>query len=264
MIRTKVFRSKILAVGVLAAFVMLFAPVEAFTQRPGEGTTGSLIGFIYGEDMPTPVENAVVKIRNIEDGKEYESTATDDTGVYRIAEVKEGHYALGVSTTEGDFNFEYIVLIKAGEMGKLSLALKPGAASTVKEVYGGRNKEGESPVGRILSYDPAAMTAEVLVLKGFLSTDRIHVKGETTDFYQDVRGLQLNGKSVERVFAGQTVRMAIDYEVVPGDLVYIKSEKKAFFKTPLGIALLVAASAVAIYGTYGLIVGAEVISPAKK
>jgi len=36
---------------------------------------------------------------------------------------------LGVSSTKGDFNFDYELQIKANEIAKLAVALKPGAAS---------------------------------------------------------------------------------------------------------------------------------------
>ncbi len=70
-----------------------------------------------------PVEKAVVKLRNVETGKEYFSAPTDENGVYRIQNVEEGRYTLGVTSAIGDFNFGYEVMIMAGEVGKLSLML---------------------------------------------------------------------------------------------------------------------------------------------
>jgi hypothetical protein len=97
-------------------------------------------GFIYSEDMKTPVENAVVKIRNVKDRREFNSFPTDKTGVYRIANVDEGQYILGVSTQSGDFNFDYQITVKANEVGKLSLALKPGSPSTPGQ---GQQQQGQ-------------------------------------------------------------------------------------------------------------------------
>ncbi|MEW6456131.1 MAG: hypothetical protein AB1410_05370 [Acidobacteriota bacterium] len=177
MLREKIFRSKALALGVISTFLFMFIPVEALAQVPA--ATGSMIGFVYGDDMKTPVENAIVKIRNIKDGKEFESAPTDQNGLYKITNIEEGRYILGITTKEGDFNFEYFILMKANEIAKLSFALKPGVASSI----GGK------------AGDP---------------------------------------------------------------------EKKPFFKTPLGIVILIAASAAVIYGTYKLLVELEVISPSKK
>ena len=123
----KIFRSKVLALGVIGAFLLLLYPAEAWTQAAGE--TGSIKGYIFKEDMRTPLENAVVKIRNTEDGLEKESTPTDDTGAYEFKDVKEGRYLLGVTTAGGNFNFDYAIGIKANETAKLSMAVKPGKAT---------------------------------------------------------------------------------------------------------------------------------------
>jgi len=142
---------------------------------------GSLVGFIYGSDMKTPVKEAVVKIRSLDDGKEYTSTPTDANGSYKIDQIKEGKYILGVSTPDGNYNFEYLMAIKGGEMGKLSLALKTGEASTLKQ---------EEPTP--------------------------------------------------------------------------EKERIPFFKTPVGIAVLVVAGTVALYGVFKLVEGKEEASPTKK
>jgi len=143
MLREKVFRSKSLSLALAGAFLMLFAPIEAPSQTPA---TGSMIGFIYGGDMQTPVERAVVKLKNVENGAEVASTPTDKDGVYTIKNIAEGRYILGVTSGDGDFNFEYQLLIKANEMAKLSLALKPGAATTLagsaQEPEKGKKKPG--------------------------------------------------------------------------------------------------------------------------
>lgn len=132
----KIFRSKVLVLGVIAAFLLLLFPAEAWTQT-AEGT-GTIKGYIFQEDMRTPLENAVVKIRNTEDGLEKESPPTDDTGAYEIKDVKEGRYLLGVSNAGGDYNFDYAIGIKANETAKLSMAVKPGSASLL-----GQDEEDE-------------------------------------------------------------------------------------------------------------------------
>jgi len=128
MLKEKIFHSRALIWGVAAAFLSLLLPVEALAQARG---TGSLIGFIYAENLTTPVENAIVKIKNISTGKEYMSNPTDKTGLYKIESVAEGRYILGVTTPQGDFNFEFELFIKAREIAKLSLALKPGIAAAI-------------------------------------------------------------------------------------------------------------------------------------
>jgi hypothetical protein len=123
MLKDEIFRSRALVWGLAAAFLSLLLPVEALAQARG---TGSLIGFIYAESLSAPVENAVVKIRNISTGKEFLSKPTDKTGLYKIENAEQGRYVLGVTTPQGDFNFEFELFIKTGEIAKLSLALKPG------------------------------------------------------------------------------------------------------------------------------------------
>jgi hypothetical protein len=93
--------------------------------------TGALTGNVFVEDLKTPVEGAVIKIRNLVTGKEYQSPPTDKNGTYLIQGIEEGHYSLGVSSKAGDFNFEFQIYVKAGETGKLSVALKPGAPVVV-------------------------------------------------------------------------------------------------------------------------------------
>lgn len=83
MSKSPVFRSKVLAVCLAAAFILLTVPMRDFAAGAPK-TSGALSGFIYGEDMRTPVRNAVVKLRNVTNQKEYESEPTDLEGMYKI------------------------------------------------------------------------------------------------------------------------------------------------------------------------------------
>ncbi|MCX6570951.1 MAG: hypothetical protein NT006_05965 [Candidatus Aminicenantes bacterium] len=76
--------------------------------------------------MRSRVTNAVVKLRNLNNQKEYTSQPTDAKGGYKILGVEEGWYTLGVSTAAGDFNLNYGVYVKAGVAAKLSVAMLPG------------------------------------------------------------------------------------------------------------------------------------------
>ncbi len=124
MFKDKVFKSKFLNLGLVCAFILLFFPVEVFSQD--SLATGSLVGYIYKDDFQTPIENAVVYLRNIENKAEYQSTPSDEIGLYTVKDVAEGRYVLGISSDEGNFNLDYSVLIKADEIAKLSIATKPG------------------------------------------------------------------------------------------------------------------------------------------
>ncbi len=130
MLIQKVFRSKVLVIGVLAAFLLLVAPVREFAQAKPAPAAGSLVGFVYDKDMKTPVPNAVVKIRNVANAKAYESAPTDANGMYKVTGIAEGRYILGVSAKKGDFDFDYALALKGGEMAKLSVSLQEGGQTT--------------------------------------------------------------------------------------------------------------------------------------
>jgi hypothetical protein len=121
-------RSKGLVYGVLAAFALLVFPAGSYAATgaaaPGSGT---LSGFVFAKDMKTPVAGAVVKLRNVTDRRELVSGPTDANGMYTVAAVPEGRYLLGVTSVAGDFNLDYTLLVKDGELGKLSMSLAPGA-----------------------------------------------------------------------------------------------------------------------------------------
>ncbi|MGA2531690.1 MAG: hypothetical protein ABSG19_01495 [Candidatus Aminicenantales bacterium] len=127
-----VFRSKVLIVGLVAAFMLLVAPVREFAQAkaPVAAAGGSLVGFVYAKDMKTPVANAVVKIRDVSNPKEFASRPTDVNGMYKITGLPEGRYILGVTTAAGNFNFDYALILKGSEMAKLSVALAPGGRTS--------------------------------------------------------------------------------------------------------------------------------------
>jgi len=182
MLRKGMFRSPILLTLTIFSFVLVMLPVESLAQSTVQA--GSLVGFIYGSDMKTPVQNAVVKIRSLDNGQEYASGPTDNSGAYKIGQVKEGKYLLGINTPGGDYNFDYVLVVKGGEMGKLSLALKSGE---VKTLTSGEGLES---------------TAE--------------------------------------------------------------KEKVSFFRSPVGVAVLMVATSLALYGAFKLFEGEEEASPTKK
>ncbi len=122
MLKNGIFRSRVLALVVLTGFVLLLTPVSPFAQAPPKGG-GTLTGQVVGTDMKTPIVNATVKIRNLNNQKEY-SSPTDKTGMYKITGIEEGWYTLGVSSVLGDYNLNYGVYVKTGEQAKLNLSIK--------------------------------------------------------------------------------------------------------------------------------------------
>lgn len=169
MSRSNLFHSKSLALFLAAAFVLLTFPVRDFAAGAPKAN-GALSGYIYGEDMRTPVRNAVVKLRSVDSQKEYESEPTDLEGMYRIPEIEEGRYVMGVMSVQGDYNFHYSILIKADALAKLSVAMKPGAAPVrIEEGSTGKAKKGlgaffKSPAGILTLITVVEVTLFAIVL----------------------------------------------------------------------------------------------------
>jgi hypothetical protein len=149
MIHKSMSKSRWLIWAALTAFALFVVPVGEMAWAKEQG--GSLAGFVYGKDMKTPVAGAVVKIRNLGDQKELASLPTDANGMYTIPGIPEGRYILGVTSAAGNFDFDYALSVKGSEMGKLSVALAPGAgAQTAGEAATKKKGFFNSWVGRAL------------------------------------------------------------------------------------------------------------------
>jgi len=273
MLREKVFRAKWLAWGVIAAVSLLMFPAEALAAAPavtrgdGGAKSGAMLGFIYGEDGKTPVEGAMVKLRGVQNGKEFESGPTDKNGMYSIKDIEEGRYTVGVATKAGNFNFDYELMVKAEETAKLNLSLTPLVAQ-------GEEPKGETRIGHIIMYLTQTGEALVYIERGLLQVgDKIHVKGAATDFYQDAKSLKSKGKAVGKALAGQNYFLVLEKPAVGGDIIYIMWKggvppafmaAKPFFLTPLGIVVIAGSAAMLLYGGIQLAAPAAEASPAKK
>jgi hypothetical protein len=223
--------------------------------RSVETAKGNLIGFIYDKDGTTPLQDAVVKIKNISSGAVYESNKSDELGIFKIQGLESGMYICGVTTPNGDFNADNLfgVKIHEKETAKMSIALTPydnkETAGSMAEVYKEQEISGESLIGKINEYNPSTEMANVYIIKGSLSVqDRIHAKGAKTDFYQNVSVLKREGAPVKRLFAGQTAALKLKKEAENGDLVYLVCKRGILplFLAPLGVASIVAGSAAII------------------
>jgi hypothetical protein len=144
-------RRKVLVYGALAAFALLVLPPQPCAGAAA-AEKGALSGFVFGKDMRTPVAGAVIKIRSLADQKELASPPTDMNGMFTIPDIPEGRYILGVTSGKSDFNFDYSVQIKGGELGKLSVALSPEAGRQEKPEPAKPKKAGffDTAAGRAL------------------------------------------------------------------------------------------------------------------
>ena len=118
---SKLTHSKFVVLFLIFALVAFYAPEFLQGQEDGQG---NIVGYVYGPDNTSPVEGAVVKLRNLSTGSLYESMATDDQGMIELQGVDEGLYLVGISTAGGDYNIENLVGIKPGRTAKISFALR--------------------------------------------------------------------------------------------------------------------------------------------
>ena len=84
----------------------------------------------------------------------------------------------------------------------------------------------EDFLGKVTHYYDKIMVAVVELAKGasLAKGDSVHVKGNQTDFTQQVSSLQIEHKDVEKVKAGESFGMKVDQPVSEGDAVYKASE----------------------------------------
>ncbi len=79
----------------------------------------------------------------------------------------------------------------------------------------------EEEMGRITHYFSNINVAVLEMTKGELKvTDTIHIKGHTTDFYQNIESIQVDHKSVESVKSGELAGLKVDNSVREKDLVF--------------------------------------------
>ena len=151
MLRISARRSRFLSAALIVAFGILItpAPSAAQTQAPLV-RQGTIQGVVYSEGMKSRVAGAIVKIRNLNNQKEYTSPPTDAKGGYKIIGVEEGWYTLGITAATGDFNLNYGVYIKAGETAKLAVEMMPGGMLEGKGGSGGGKSFFAKPGGILL------------------------------------------------------------------------------------------------------------------
>jgi hypothetical protein len=118
----KVVRSKTAAFIQIVSIIIFYSPHYSEAQKVGKG---NLIGFIYEKDGTTPVEGAVVKLKNVSTGTVYESSQSDKLGMLKSEGINEGLYVVGITTRDGNFNGVHLIGIKAAETAKVTFALKP-------------------------------------------------------------------------------------------------------------------------------------------
>ena len=92
--------AKVLSLGLILAVLLFYSPQVLKAQVAGKG---NLIGFVYDQDGTTPVAGAVVMVKNISNGKVFQSSKSDNLGVFKVQGLDTGLYALGVTAVGGRF-----------------------------------------------------------------------------------------------------------------------------------------------------------------
>jgi hypothetical protein len=134
-------RSKVVSLILVFFFIGFYTPHLLVGQNTG---TGNLLGFIYNTDGTTPLDGAILMLRNVSTGTIYESSMSDSLGVVHAKGVEEGLYIVGVVTDQGNYNVEDLVGIRSGSTAKVSLALISDAQEQLQ--FGGE-KTSECPKG---------------------------------------------------------------------------------------------------------------------
>jgi hypothetical protein len=143
----KTVKSKTVAFILIASIIIFYSPHYLEAQKESKG---NLIGFVFEKDGTSPVEGAVVKLKNVSTGTVYESSKSDRLGILKTEGIDEGLYIVGISTKEGNFNVANLIGIKAAETAKVSFALKTEGQEeekAPKRKPGGLAKFFLSPVG---------------------------------------------------------------------------------------------------------------------
>jgi hypothetical protein len=119
----KLTKSKPIAIFLVFSFVLFCTPELLRGQEVGKG---DIIGYVYGPDNTTPLEGAIVKIKNVSTGSLYLSPVSDEQGMVTFQSVDKGLYMVGITTWEGDYNIGNLIGVRTHKTSKVSFSLKSG------------------------------------------------------------------------------------------------------------------------------------------
>ncbi len=234
--------------GILLCLSIFAVWGTASAQQAGNDR-GNLIGYVFASDGSTPADGVKVMIRNVTTGIVYESGTTDLLGVFNFQGLTQGVYSVGVSSADGAFNGADFVGIAAGETAKVSITLKrftQEEAAAAAVVARDQQSKGEAYIGRVTRYFPDRGAADVFLERGLIqSGDRVHIKSDATNMFQNVRTLSNGGMKSDRILAGNTATLPVIGACQTGDFVYLVCKRgiPPFFVAPLGIAAVITGSA---------------------
>lgn len=137
----KIFPGKSMVVFTIFCFIFLTFPAANVAKPAG----GNLVGFVYGEDGKSPLQNAVVLLRGVDKDNVYQSETTSKTGNYKISDIEAGIYVVGLKVNEKTFNVDGYVKVAKGKTDTLSLSLgsPPGSGGAQTDETGWCCHEGK-------------------------------------------------------------------------------------------------------------------------
>lgn len=79
----------------------------------------------------------------------------------------------------------------------------------------------EKELGKVKHYFSKIGVAVIEMSKGSISVgDKVHIKGATTDFNQDIKSMQIEHERVEKAKKGQSIGLKVDEPVREHDTVF--------------------------------------------
>jgi len=78
----------------------------------------------------------------------------------------------------------------------------------------------EELVGKVTHYFGKIEVAIIELSKGIKVGDKIHIKGNTTDFEQEVNSMQIEHQNIEKAKKGDMIGLKVKEKVREGDEVY--------------------------------------------
>lgn len=78
----------------------------------------------------------------------------------------------------------------------------------------------EKPIGRVESYFSNIGVAAIKLNTSLKKGEKIHIKGNTTDFEQKVSSMQINKKDIAEAKKGDSIGIKVNDKVRPNDVVY--------------------------------------------
>lgn len=78
----------------------------------------------------------------------------------------------------------------------------------------------EELVGKVTHYFGKIEVGIIELSKGIKVGDKIHIKGNTTDFEQEVNSMQIEHQNIEKAKKGDVIGLKVKEKVREGDEVY--------------------------------------------